>query len=283
MSDLSSILDHVIPFLLVVFRLSGLFVFAPAISGTIVPAQMRVLLCVMLAAGMYPSVAGHPTDWSGIDVLSLGWLVAGETLIGLAMGLVAAMPIYAAQMGGLMMGQQMGMGLANVYNPALDVEGDTVGQMMLFMAMTVFIAFGGLEALFLTVAGSFSWIPAGFAAGGVASGAMVMGQMDGSGPAGGAGLTAATLELMVGVLGSGTELAIRVAAPVLCIIMLETVAMGFVMKTMPQLNVMTIGFAVKVLIGILGLVLALKAVEHAIHEDVLATLRGIMGLFSPGS
>ncbi|MBX3386108.1 MAG: flagellar biosynthetic protein FliR [Phycisphaeraceae bacterium] len=265
MNDLRSILDHTVPFLLVLFRLSGLFVFAPVLSGTIVPSKVRVLMCVMLAAGMYPAVSHEPADWSGVDALSLGWIVAGETLIGLAIGLVAALPIYAAQLGGLIMGQQMGMGLANVYNPALDVEGDTVGQLLLFMAMTVFIALGGLEVLFLAVAGSFASIPAGFALTG------------GSNDVG--SLSAGWLDLLVGVLGSGMDLAVRVAAPVLCIIMLETVAMGFVMKTMPQLNVLTIGFAVKVLIALLGLVLALKAIEQSMHEEIVQVMRAVIRVF----
>ncbi len=268
-----SILDHAIPFLLVLFRLSGLFVFAPAISGSVVPAQARVLLCLMLAVGMYPTVqhAAGNLNAHDFDLLSLGWVVAGETLIGVSIGLIAALPIYAAQLGGLIMGQQMGMGLANIYNPALDVESDTVGQLLLFIAMGVFLAIGGLESLFLSVAGSFNAVPAGFALG--------VGSEAGAHAANLAGQSVAvvSLDLLVGVLGSGMELAMRVAAPVLCIILLETVAMGFVMKTLPQINVMSIGFATKVLIAIFGLILALTAIEHSIHEEVLAALQGIVG------
>lgn len=275
-------LEHTIPFLLVLFRLTGLFVFAPALSGTVVPAQARVLMCAILAVGMYPLVpvgAIGGEEARSLDVLSLGWIVAGETLVGLIIGLLAALPMYAAQLGGLIMGQQMGLGLANVYNPALDVEGDTISQLLLWVAITIFIAIGGLESLFMTVASSFASIPAGFAMGVMGAGGASVGADDGVS----ANFSADALTMLVGVLEAGMDMALRVAAPVLCIILLETVAMAFVMKTLPQLNVMSIGFATKVVLAILALVMAVTAIDGAIHEHVLGTLRATLGAFTSGA
>jgi len=55
---------------------------------------------------------------------------------------------------------------------------------------------------------------------------------------------------MVGTLASGFALAVRVSAPVLAAVTLVLVSMGFIMKTMPAINVLSVGFAIKIICGI---------------------------------
>ena len=105
-------------------------------------------------------------------------------MVGAAVGLVAAMPIYAAQLAGQLMGYQVGLGLGSLYNPALDTEADVLGQLMLYMGMAIFVGVGGLESAFLAVAHTFENVPMG---GSIAA--------------------AAPLELLAGLAGSGFEVA----------------------------------------------------------------------------
>lgn len=262
MQGLDSIFNHIGPFLMVLFRLSGLFVFAPAIASPIIPARVRVLLTMMFALAIYPTIPAAQQSPIELDWMSLGVAVAGETVIGLVVGLVAALPMYAVQLGGLLMGHQMGLGLANIYNPALDIEGDAIGQLLLYIALALFISMGGLDAMFLATARTFANVPVG---------SVLMGGSGGL-DAGGGGLAVSSLAMLSGVVSSGFEIALRIAAPVLCIIMIETVATAFLMKTMPQLNIMSIGFATKALMALIGLVVALKAIGVVMHEDVGRTI-----------
>lgn len=261
MPSLAPITDHAAPFLLVLFRLSGLMVFAPILASTIIPAKVRALMAVMFTLAIYPAL---PAAQLGIvpgsayaalpgDVLSLAPLAFGEVLIGLAIGLLAAMPMHAVQLGGLIMGQQAGMNLGSVYNPLLETESDAVGQLLQYVAMVIFVAAGGLEALFLALATTFAHVPVGHGIG-----------------------VLPPLQLLTGLTSSGFELALRVSAPVLCIILIETVVSSFVMKTMPQLNIMSIGFAVKIVAMLLALVAGLAAIAHAVGDDVSETMGAVM-------
>ena len=264
MAGLETLYNHAGPFLMVLFRLSGLFVFAPAVSSPILPGRLRVLVCAVFALAIYPTIPVEQQNGAAIrmDWMSLGVGVISETLIGLVIGLVAALPIYAVQLGGLIMGQQMGVGLANVYNPALDIEGDTVGQFLLYLALAMFLSMGGLDLLFLTTAETFRHVPIGAI--------LLQPGVAGADPPH-AVFSGACLELIEGVVSGGFELALRVAAPVLCIIMVETVATAFLMKTMPQLNIMSIGFATKVLVAFLGLIVSMRAIGFVMSEDVSQT------------
>ena len=94
------------------------------------------------------------------------------------------------QTGGLAMGQQMGLGFARFYNPAVDDEADIIGQVLFFMALAMFLAIGGPDAMVLAVLNSFKHIPLGQFA-----------------------LEADFIALLTGMLLSVLEIALRVAAP----------------------------------------------------------------------
>ena len=55
--------------------------------------------------------------------------------------------------------------------------------------------------------------------------------------------------MVTGLLLSAVEVALRVAAPVIAIIFLQSIAMGFVSRTVPQLNILSLGFPLRILVG----------------------------------
>lgn len=250
--QIAPILDHAGPFLMCLFRLSGLFVFAPVLGSPAIPIRVRTLLCIVFAFALYPTIPPEYQAAGEMNLASLGWAVISETLIGISIGLLAALPIYAIQLGGMIVGYQVGVGLASVYNPALDLEGDVIGQFLLYLALAVFIALGGLEAMFGALAVTFANVPLG-----------------------GFGMVDAPLDLLVGLVSSGMTVGLRVAAPVLCIVLAETIAAGFIMKTMPQLNIMTIGFAIKIIVAMIGLIGSIHAIELLAQDDILSTIGAI--------
>jgi flagellar biosynthesis protein FliR len=160
-------------------------------------------------------------------------------------GFLAGLPVLALDMAGYLMGHQMGMGLARVYNPDMGSDTDVFGQLLMYMGLGVFVAIGGLDAAYLALVSTFQNVPVGAFA-----------------------LDRAPLEAVVGVISSGFELALRVAAPILGLIFLLMITMGFVTKTMPQINVMSVGFTLKMLGGIAMLMASLAAMQHATAAEI---------------
>jgi flagellar biosynthesis protein FliR len=254
MLNIEPILNHAEPFLMVLFRLSGLMIFAPVLSSSMIPLRIRAMFVFMLAMAMYPALppgtlyiaqSGVPR----LDVVSLAPAVFAETLIGAIIGLLASMPLYAAQMSGVIMGQQTGMTLGAVFNPALDTESDAVSQMLSSIALMGFLAMGGLESLWLALAHTFAHVPLGQSS-----------------------ITLAPVELLVGLAAAGFEVALRVAAPLMCILFVETLASAALMKTIPQLNIMSLGYGLKVMVGFLMLAAGIAVVGQTLVIDVENTL-----------
>jgi len=228
------------PAMLVVLRLGGLFIYAPVLSMTTIPARVKGMLVVVAGVGAYLVLAGRGVAFPRVaydDPWAMVPLGAAEIAIGGVIGFVASMPIFAMRAGGLVMGQQMGLGFARFYTPAAGEESDVLEQIMTFLATVLFLALGGLDAMFLCVLRSFEHVTAGgFVAGDAGA------------------------DLVVGVLLAATEFGLRIAMPLLGVVFLETVAMGFVSKTVPQLNVLSLGFPIRILVGLVVIIAALPVI-----------------------
>jgi flagellar biosynthesis protein FliR len=72
--------------------------------------------------------------------------------------------------------------------------------------------------------------------------------------------------LATGLLLAAFDLALRVAAPVLALVFLESLAMGFVAKTVPQLNILSLGFPIRILAGILIIMLGLVVIHEVVMD-----------------
>lgn len=238
-------LGHVVPFSLVLSRVVGIMLFAPLLSMATLPMRVKALLAFVLALSIYPIVPAGEGYTPALDVWDLAPVMFGEVLIGVALGMLASVPMLGMEMAGQMVGHQMGLGLARSYNPAMEAQTDVAGQMLFMVAAGVYLSVGGLEVLFMALVRTFDTMPPGTI---ISAGA--------------------TLELYLALASSGLDLALRVAAPVLGTLMLILIAMGFLMKTMPQINILSFGFALKIMCGITVLMWSIFVIEEVFGEEL---------------
>lgn len=239
------LLEHVVPFTLVLARLSGLFLFAPIVGSLTIPIQAKALLAVAMAAAVYPTISGQIQSSADLELFVLAPALVLEIMIGFIIGSIATLPLMALQMAGHLMGYQMGLALAQAYNPELDMQTEIFGQILFFMGIGLFMAFGGVEVMYSALVNTFDTVPLG-------------GFAPGSAP----------LELMVGTLASGFALAVRISAPVLAAVTLILVAMGFIMKTMPAINVLSVGFAIKIICGVGISIAGLSVIADVAGDEI---------------
>lgn len=250
----SALLEHVIPLAFVASRLLGLFMTAPMLNSLRLPNRVKVLLGVSLALATYPVVSASAAV--GVDelhMLALAPMLLFEAVIGYTIGLVGSLPLILVQLAGYLVGYQMGLSLAQVFNPNVDIAADLPGQLLFMLAFGAFLIIDGPEALFLAVVMTFEGAPPGSIA-----------------------AVDAPLELLLGVVSGGYEMAMRVAAPVIGLIMLVEVALGVLMRTIPQINILSIGFGLKILIGATMLFFASAFMAEAIAEHVVEVMRAVV-------
>lgn len=253
MPGYQGLLQHVVPFMLVVCRVGGLFMFAPLLSSSMIPARLRALMVIMLSAAMYPLLPAGAAARTDFGVFELGGVVVGEALIGAVIGVIASIPLMGLEMAGTISGHQVGFGLARVYNPELDADTDLFGQMLFYLGSGAFLAMNGVEAMFTGVASTFARVPVG-----------------------GIGGADVPLKLFLGVLTSGFELGMRVGAPVTGIVLLLVIAFAAIGKTMPQINIMSVGFTIKVLAALAIIAAAAHAVSAAAGDEISQAMTAVL-------
>ena len=248
--NLEPLIPHLPVWLLVLFRLTGIFLFAPVYGSLLVPARVKVFLALGLSFCVYPvlltpgsAAAANlvPVIEQGLSIWSLLGVVGAELSIGLVIGYGATLPMLGMQWGGRAIAQQIGLGLAEVFSPNQEQSG-ILGQMLYLLALVAFLSLNGHHVLLRILVDSFATIPLG-----------------------GFRIDGHVMDLIVGLMTTMLHLAIRVAAPLVCLIFLETLATGFIARTVPQMNILSIGFAVRILLGATLLIAAIS-----VQTDVLA-------------
>lgn len=278
--DLTPILNHLPAWLLVMFRITGIFMMAPMFGSRTIPAKIKILFALGLSIAIYPILLspGKPAAVPGLEASLLGarppsvpvfidhglslWTVAPavamELMVGLLIGYSVSLPLVGMQMGGRIIDQQMGLGVAGIFNPELNEQSGVVSQFFFITALAIFLISGGHYVILATLVDSFGQVPLG--------GFRPDGHM---------------LDLIIGLLASMFDMALRVGAPLLCLIFLQTVAMGFVARTVPQMNILSIGFALRIMVGALLLIGAVKIMAGVFEDGLLSALDSIRLFFTP--
>ena len=263
MLDLTPFLHHVPAWLMVLARLSGMFLLTPVLGSGSVPVQVKALLVVGLAVCVYPVLMSDaasaavlaPAMTGALSLWSLGPLLGLELLLGYVMGYLVMLPLAGLQTGGHIIGQQMGIGIGGVYNPELEGEAGVIGQFLFLLGLVAFLQLGGHHAVFAVLVGSFGHVPLG-------------------------GFTdlAAVVEVAVGLVSVMMELSVRVAAPLMALLFLESVAMGFLARTAPQMNILSIGFALRILITSVVLIALVPVIGGLAETGLIDAVRQMAGL-----
>jgi len=246
--------------LLILFtRVFGLLSVAPLLSSRAIPGVARVALALFSAAAVFPWVyeAGYPVPADG---LSYALILVGEGLLGILLGFVLNVIYTAFLLAGQYFSFQMGFGASQVYDPMAQVQIPLMGQFLNMIAMFVFIITGGFQKLFLAgILRSFQTMRAADFA---------TRQED-------------VFNLVAESVGLMFEHALILAFPVLGTLLLISVSMGLLAKAAPQMNLLMIGFPIKIgiafLILMLTLPLLMEGFSRLIDESILVIMEFLAG------
>lgn len=231
-------------FALVAARLGGLLMFQPVLGALSIPMNIRVLLVLGLAVLVTP-VVGLPAEAPDTP-LGVLLAMALEVLLGGVIGLVGFTCFMGLQWGAQLIGQECGLAFGQIVDPTSEEEETVVGVFYIQVAVVLYLVVGGHRALVSACLDTFASIP-----------------LLSSGPGVGPGL-----DLLLKALALGGQVALRIAAPTMLALFLANAAMGFVSRTMPQLNVLAVGFSIKSLLAFLLMAVSLPAAGDAFLDSV---------------
>ena len=212
-------------FVLVLFRMGGLFFTAPVFSHSSVPLKMKVSLSLFLALIIFPTV--HFTSFKLPDnIISFGLIVGREIAVGAIIGFLASMTFLVFSLAGMIAGRQVAMEMASTLSPNTETGGSVSGLLYYLVGATVFLAINGHHWLIKTLAFSYKVIPlAGFQ------------------------FVPKITDKMIESFSIYFALGVRMAAPFIIVALIALVIVGVVLKVTEQTNLFVLELPLKSLVG----------------------------------
>lgn len=248
------------PYVLVLARIAGLVMAAPLLGHLLVPRRARIGLAMVMALALAPTVAIAVAPATSLFEIAGRALV--ESLIGMTIGFVAQLVFAGVQLGGQMAGIEMGFGLASLVDPQSNAQSTVVAEWEQLLALLAFLALDGHHLLVQALIESFRIAPIGQA---------VIGR-----------------EVLMAVpsqAGQVFSIGLRIAAPVLIVLLMANATLGVLQRTIPQLNVFVIGFPINIGVGLMVLGASLPFTFRFLAERFAAlgpTLGGLLRGFAGG-
>lgn len=218
-------------FFLILLRLGTLLTFAPVYGTTMLPVRVKAAVALGLAVCLSALGVGGQVPVPATNA-ALAFLAAQEMLLGFLLGFTTRLVFAAVEFGGQLVGLQMGLGIVSILDPQFQTQVSIVSQFQFLLATFLFLSVGGDLLLVEAFAANLERIPPGHFV------------MDGH-----------VLGALVTLTGEIFRLGLQLSAPVVVALLATQVVLGVFARSMPQMNMLILGFPVQILLGfgILGL------------------------------
>lgn len=224
--------DQAMAILLISLRIAPALTFAPPFTLLSVPAPVRVLLALALALWL---VTGNPDQTWRSAAMAQGFLInaIAELFLGLMLMLALSLAFAALLTVGRTIDIQAGFGFAGVIDPSTHAQSPLVGTLFAYAAAAVFFATGGPAELLAIWSQSVAVTPLGSAS------------------------IPDNIELVASYLSAVFVIAFGIGGLIVVVLFILDLAIAFMSRTLPQMNVLILGFQVKTLAVLILLPIAI--------------------------
>ena len=207
----------------------------PLLDMRSVPPLWRVALAVSFAAALAPGIATTiPAGTVSLAWPSLVMECVRSLVVGALLGFTINLVFTAVRYAGSIAGMQIGFAIVNSFDPMSNSQISVISQFYYLLAVLLFFTTGAHQILVVAMFQSCLAVPP-FATGD---------------PVGGAWYLVREFGMIFG-------LGLKIAAPVVIVLLLVSASMGVIVKTVPQLNILVVGFPIKIGVGLITVGLSL--------------------------
>jgi len=242
-------------FLVILARMAAMIGSLPIFTSSQAAMRLRLGLAVTIAILLFP-VLDLTLSAQQTTPMGLALIIIKETLLGLLMGFVIQLIFFAVQLGGTIVGYQMGFAAANILDPQHQQQIPLLSQFQNVFAILIFLALDVHLMLLRVMVASYDILPPG-----------------------GFGFSGGAIPFVMQLTGEMFVLGLQLIAPVMVVLMLSMFILGIMSRVFSQLQVFLLSFPINIglaliLIGLsMEMVLALLAQEfHVLQERLLHLL-----------
>jgi len=225
---------------MVLLRVASFFIGIPVFFPKSAPATVKIGFCLIFTFLIMPGV-----NYENVNLIttnsSLIIFSISEVITGLLLGYITKFCFFSAQMAGQLMDFQIGFSMMSMFDPVSNENVTLLGNLLYRVSLVMFFVVDGHHMLIRAIIDSFNEVEIGKFI-----------------------LTQQTAMMMVKIFIEFFTLGLKIAIPIILIIIITDLSIGLVSRTVPQLNVMILGMPIKILIGLSCFALVLPAALNLI-------------------
>lgn len=212
--------------LLILVRMSGLFILSPVFGRQNMPALFKVGFSFFLTLIYVSANNDLAVDYQGSMVLYVIF-VAKELAIGIVMGYVTYIIMSGIYLAGQIIDNQIGFGYANVLDPITNIQVPLTSNFYYTYIILIFLLINGHHMIIRALFYSYEVIP--------------LGQLT---------FSTDVINELGGLMAEMFGIALRISAPIIAAVFIADVVLGVLSKTIPEMNVFMLGMPIKVFLGL---------------------------------
>jgi len=233
---------NAIGFLLLYFRFAALFIAVPIFSHNNIPMNIKAAMAFFFTVVFYPSM---PDVTIAFTLPSIIIAILSEFMLGLVVGISLQVAYNVITFAGGQISFMMGFSMASAIDPQSGISMPIISQFLSLLALMVLLALNLHHWMLLLIDHSLKSVPLG---GFVMSKDFFHYIMH-----------ATSHMFLVGFI---------IAFPIIALSWLADVIFGMLMKTMPQFNLLVIGFPIKIMVAFAVLIATLTALMLILKGEV---------------
>ncbi len=159
-----------------------------------------------------------------------------EVTNGLILGLISNIAFEILLMAGSLIDVHIGLSMLSTMDPNSKASTTITGNLLHYVALVIFFIVDGHHMLIKALIESFITLPMG------------------------KGLMYGDMMTIIEIVANYFLIGLKIAIPIVLIIILTDISMGLISRAVPQINVMILGMPVKMLVGIVAIVISLPII-----------------------
>lgn len=211
-------------FLLVLTRVSGIFIISPFFSAQNIPNILKIgfsfILSILISLTLDINITLEGTTFVAT--------IAKELMVGLIIGFISYMFFTVFYIMGQLIDMKIGFGMVNVMDPQHKVQVPLMGNFYYILAFLILFSINGHHMIINAIVDSYEFIPIGKFT-----------------------FDEEIAFFLINILSKTFATGFKLAAPIIAIILLIDLVLGILARTIPQMNVFVVSMPLKILVGFL--------------------------------
>ena len=244
---------NVVGFLLLFFRFAALFIAVPIFSHNNIPMNIKAAMAFFFTVVFYASMP--PVDIP-FTLPTITIAILGEFLLGMVVGVALQLAYNVITFAGGQISFMMGFSMASAIDPQSGISMPIISQFLSLLALMVLFALNLHHWILLFIDHTLKTVPLG--------GFMITNDFFHY------TMHATSNMFLVGLV---------IAFPIIALSWLADVIFGMLMKTMPQFNLLVIGFPIKIMVAFAVLIAILTAIMLIVKGEIQSAFNALQMFF----